>query len=162
MVFVSSGLRWTVDRERGVRIRLAIPRGQLRIKGSPHTWRVKLDYLTKEGFKFSAPYYMRTAAVRLSTSSAPAEITSIALLDQEELVFRYREAMTRAGKGPATKVQVEQVCRDVQEAIIAREQALHSIVTAPPVKVVFAPSILSDYDAVRLLDTITATDRLAP
>ena len=123
MVFVSSGLRWTVDRERGVRIRLAIPRGQLRIKGSPHTWRVKFDYLMKEGFKFTAPYYMRTAYVRRSKSSTPAEITSIVLLDQEELVFRYREAMVKAGKVPPTEAEVEQVCRDVQEAIIAREQA---------------------------------------
>ena len=52
-----------------------------------------------------------------------------ALLDREEFVFRYREAMTKAGKVPPTEAEVEQVCRDVQEAIIAREQALHSIVS---------------------------------
>jgi hypothetical protein len=59
---------------------------------------VKLEYLTKEGLKFSARYYMRTAAVRLSKSSVPAEITSIALLDRQELVVRYREAISNAGE----------------------------------------------------------------
>jgi hypothetical protein len=160
MGFVSSGPRWAVDRTRGITIRLAIPRGQLRIKGSPQTWRVKLEYLTKEGFKFSARYYMRTAAVRLSKSSVPAEITSIALLDRQELVVRYREAMTNAGKSPPTDAEVEQVCGDIRDAIIAREKALHSIGTVPPVKVVFAPNIQSDHHAVRLLNAITATDQL--
>jgi hypothetical protein len=111
MAFASSGIRSAIDRERGVWIRLAIPRGHLRIKGSPQTWRVKLEYLSHDGLKFSAPYFMRTAQVRLSKSSTLAEITSIVLLDRQALLSRYREALTNIGKESPTDTEIEHVCR---------------------------------------------------
>jgi hypothetical protein len=50
---------------------------------------------------------------------------------------------------------------DVQEAILAREQGLHSASpTVPPVKVLFVPKLGSDGDAVRLLDALATADRL--
>ena len=83
------------------------------------------------------------------------------LLDREVLAFLYREAMTKLGMEAPIDADIEQVCRDVREAIIAREHALHSgSPNRPAVNVLFAPKVGSDADAVRLLDALTTADRL--
>jgi hypothetical protein len=160
MGFASSGVRWTINHERGIRLRLAITAGHYRINHSWNTWRVRLEYFAADSLKFSCRYYLRTTPVPFPGRNLSAEVTSMVLIPHDLLVSKYRDALIKAGKQPPTEAEIEQLCRDVEEAIITRERALHGSTTAqspvPAVKVVFAPRIASDHDAVKLLDAAGA------
>ena len=54
-----------------------------------------------------------------------ATITTTAIIPHDQLVSHYQSALAKAGKQPPSEADIEQLCQDIEEAILARQRGLH-------------------------------------